>query len=680
MRHWTHPVWPDGAPRVARSTRCTGGQLLGLLIASAGCGPGEITQQSTSPSPPGPAALGPASRPEPPAADWAFTAPQRPSVPLVRAAGWTSHPIDAFILEKLAVAGLEPSAPAAPAPLLRRLTLDLTGLPPTPEELEAFVQDDSEEAYVRVVDELLDRASFGEHRAHYWLDAVRYADTHGFHFDNYRSIWPYRDYVIDAFNANKPFDTFTTEQLAGDLLPDAGLEQQIATGFIRAGMSTNENGVIVAEYEAIYAQDRVDTLGAVWLGLTVGCAACHDHRYDPITQEDFYSLAAFFRNSTQPTLDGDRADSPPSRVVPSSMAPTLVTEEKPGGAFADVLDRGRYDVPGKRVAAAVPGALPPLDPGDPNNRLGLARWLLSPEQPFTARVIVNRFWAELFGTGLVATPGDFGRIGEKPSHLELLDWLAVEFRESGWDIKQLFRSMVTSAAYRQSAAASAEALELDPDNRLLSRGPRFRMDAEMVRDLALASSGLLVERVGGPSVKPYQPPNVWEVVSLPDSDTSTYERESGDALYRRSLYTFWKRQAPPPALELFNAPDRQTAVVQRDRSNTPLQALVTMNDVQFVEAARVLATRALQAEATTEARFTYLARRVLARSLTQAEQALAMQLVATQLAEFRANPDAAGELLLVGDSAAPPELAAEELAAWTLVANTFLNLDEALSK
>jgi hypothetical protein len=680
MRHSTHAALPRGRAGLrwpALAARC----LTALLWASVGCGPGQITEQSTPSLPtdsePAPAEPAP---PELKESDWSFRAPQRPAVPEVEFAGWDSHPIDAFIFTGLSAAGLEPSAPAHPGQLLRRVTLDLTGLPPTPEELDAFAQDQTEDAYARVVEQLLARPSFGEQRAHYWLDAVRYADTHGFHFDNYRSIWPYRDYVIDAFNGNKPFDTFTIEQLAGDLLPDAGVEQRVATGFIRSGMSTNETGVSNDEYAAIYAKDRVDTLGAVWLGLTVGCAACHNHRYDPITQEDFYSLAAFFRNTTQPTLDGNQADSPPSLFVPLSLTPTLIVEEQPGEAFANVLERGRYDVPGKRVSADVPAALPPLGAGDPNNRLGLARWLVSVEQPLTARVIVNRFWAELFGTGLVASPGDFGRIGEKPSHPELLDWLAVEFRESGWDIKHLFRLMVTSAAYRQSAAVSAEALEADPDNRLLSRGPRFRMDAEMVRDLALASSGLLVERVGGPSVKPYQPPNVWEVVSLPESDTSIYQREAGEALYRRSLYTFWKRQAPPPALELFNAPDRQAAVVQRDRTNTPLQALVTMNDVQFVEAARALAARSLLAQSTTEARLDEIARRVLGRSLAAAEVAVASQLLEAQLQEFGANPAAAAELLLVGDSPAPPDLAPEELAAWTLVASTFLNLDEALSK
>jgi hypothetical protein len=609
-----------------------------------------------------------------------LTPPVRAELPEVAEPGWTGNPIDAFVLQQLEAAKLSPAPPAAPNLLLRRLSLDLTGLPPTPAEVAAFARDPSEERYEQAVDELLARPAFGEQRAHYWLDAVRYADTHGFHFDNYRSSWPYRDYVIDAFNTNKPFDVFTTEQLAGDLLPDASLEQRTATGFIRSGMSTNEAGVTEDEYAAIYAKDRVDTLGAVWLGLTVGCAACHDHRYDPIRQRDFYALAAFFRNTTQPVLDGNRSDAPPTLLVPPSMTPTLVVEEQRGEAFANVLTRGRYDAPGERVRADVPASLPPLADGEPHNRLGLAHWLLSPEQPLTARVVVNRFWAELFGAGLVRTPGDFGRIGDKPSHPELLDWLTVEFRESGWDVKHLFRLMVTSAAYRQSAALSAESLAADADNRLLSRGPRFRMDAEMVRDFALSVSGLLVTTVGGPSVKPYQPPNVWEVVSLPESDTSVYHADSGAALYRRSLYTFWKRQAPPPALEIFNAPDRQAAVVQRDRTNTPLQALVTLNDPQFVEAARALATRALLAEQTPEARCDFLARHVLSRSPSAAELELETRLLNAEQQQFETDPAAADALVHVGDSLPPTEVRPAELAAWTLVASTFLNLDEALSK
>lgn len=619
----------------------------------------------------------PAPRVSPRAAPWSFTAPVRPELPSLQT-DWVQNPIDAFILHKLQDEALEPAPPAEPASLLRRLALDLTGLPPALDALEAFTADPSDAEYQRQVERLLAEPSFGEHRARYWLDVARYADTHGYHFDNYRSIWPYRDYVIEAFNSGKGFDTFTIEQLAGDLLPDGSVEQLVATGFLRNAMSTNESGVEDDEYAAIYAKDRVETFASAWLGVTVGCAACHDHKYDPVTQDDFYALSAFFRNTAQPVLDGNQADASPTILVPPSMTPSLITQENPGEPFAFVLEQGRYDVPTRRVGAGVPASLPPLAPGDPGDRLGLARWLVRDDHPLTARVVVNRFWAEIFGAGLVRTPNDLGHVGDRPSHPELLDWLAVEFRESGWDVKQLFRLIVSSSAYRQSAEVSDDKLERDADNELLSRGPRFRMDAEMVRDLALSASGLLVRTVGGPSVKPYQPPDVWEVVSLPESDTSIYEQESGDALYRRSLYTFWKRQAPPPALEIFNAPSREQSVPQRERTNTPLQALVAMNDVQLIEAARVLAANALEAEQTTAARLDHLTLRVLSRSLAPAEAEVLETLLGTQLELYQTQPDAARALVEFGESrSAWP---APELAAWTVVATTILNLDEALNR
>lgn len=611
---------------------------------------------------------------------WSFVVPKRPSEPQIENTAWPKNSLDRFVLHQLEASGLEPAAEEAPGRLLRRLALDLTGLPPTPEDLQAFNDDPSDTAYRKLVDRLLDQPAFGEQRAHYWLDVARYADTQGYYFDNYRSIWPYRDYVIQSFASNKRFDLFTIEQLAGDLLPNASVEQRTATGFIRNAMSTDEPGVVLDEYAAMYARDRVDTFAGAWLGLTVGCAACHDHKYDPITQKDFYALAAFFRNTTQPVLDGARADPEPNVLVPPSQTPTLVTAEQEGTPFAFVLARGRYDSPGERVEAGVPEKLAQLRRGEPRNRLGLARWLTAPEQPLTARVVVNRFWAELFGAGIVRSVNDFGRMGEPPTHPELLDWLAVEFRESGWDVKHMFRLMVTSATYRQAATVTPDKLRLDADNRLFSRGPRFRMDGEMVRDLALAASELLVSTVGGASVKPYQPPNIWDVVSNPFSNTRDYEQGSGDALYRRSLYTFWKRQAPPPALELFNAPSREQSVVQRERTNTPLQALATLNDVQFVEAARVLATHALEQESSTSARLDYLSRRVLSRTLSSDELEVFGGLVALELENYVADPAAARAVLNVGESPPSASVSAPELAAWTLVANTFLNLDEALTK
>jgi hypothetical protein len=611
---------------------------------------------------------------------WFLVAPTRPSPPTVAHGAWVRNPIDAFVAQRLEGAGLEPSPDAAPRALLRRVTLDLTGLPPSVDDLEAFSAQPSDDAYLAAVDRLLASPAFGEHRAHYWLDAARYADTHGYHMDDYRSIWPYRDYVISSFNTGKPFDQFTIEQLAGDLTTGATEEAMVATGFIRCAMSTSEGGSIADEFAAVAAKDRVDTMAKVWLGLTVGCAACHDHKFDPISQKEFYEMAAFFRNTTQPVFDSNLPDAPPAILVPPSQTPTLVTGEAAGPPLAHVLARGQYDQPGELVSAGVPAALSPWPDGAPRNRLGLAQWLLRADHPLTARVTANRFWSEIFGVGIVPTAHDFGSAGEAPSHPELLDWLAVEFRESGWNVKHLVRLMVTSSTYRQAAVVSSDKLARDPENVLLSRGPRFRMDAEMVRDLALSVSGLLVQRAGGPSVKPYQPAGLWESVATLESNTGNYVEDTGPNLYRRSLYTFWKRSAPPASLQLFDAPSREQSVVRRERTNTPLQALVTLNDVQFVEAARNLAALALAASPETSERLGFMSLRVLARPLTPAESTLLTTTLSDLRAQYDSAPDEAAALLHVGESPAPTGPAPAELAAWTMVASTFLNLDEALNK
>jgi mono/diheme cytochrome c family protein len=609
---------------------------------------------------------------------WFLVAPTRPEVPVVEHASWVKNPIDAFVAEKLEAAGLEPAPEAEPRALIRRVTLALTGLPPAPEDVERFAANHDDAAYGALVDSLLQSPTYGEQRAHYWLDAARYADTHGFHQDDYRSIWPYRDWVIAAFNADKPFDEFTLEQLAGDLIPNATPDQIVGTGFIRSGMSTYEGGSIAAEVAAATAKERVETLGKVWLGLTAGCAACHDHKFDPISQREFYELTAFFRNSTEGVFDLNLPNPPP--IVTVNGTDTLVTGEATTTPSAQVLARGDYQQPGDTVGADVPAALPPLPAGEPHNRLGLAHWLLSPEHPLTSRVTANRFWSELFGIGIVATAHDFGSTGDPPSNQELLDWLAVEFRESGWDVRALMRLMVTSATYRQSAAVTADKLTVDPENRLLSRGPRFRMDAELVRDLALSASGLLVSQIGGASVKPYQPAGLWESVGTPESNTNSYVEDSGPSLYRRSLYTFWKRQAPPPSLQIFDAPTREISVVRRERTNTPLQPLVTMNDEQFVEAARQLAALALAAAPETPDRLDFMAKRVISRPLASAETTLLTNTLSTLLAQYGAAPDQASALLGVGESPINSAAAPVELAAWTMLASTILNLDEALNQ
>jgi hypothetical protein len=970
---------------------------------------------------------------------WAFEKPARAAVPQVQTAGWAKTPIDAFILRRLVKEGLRPSPEADKRTLIRRVTLDLTGLLPTPAEVDQFVQDSSPQAYEHLVDRLLASPAFGEQRARYWLDYARYADTYGLHYDNSRYIWAYRDYLIKAFNTNKPFDQFAKEQIAGDLLPPRNLDQIVASGYVRSGVSSNEGGTIPEELRVNIARERTEAYGAAFLGLTVGCAVCHDHKYDPTTQKDFYQLSAFFNNINEQPFNGDKpnwapvvhipkpqnlaayntllgkraevqrqldvlrlqdrvlvqrwleskqnpaqpvatdklllrlrldegggevlknsapnasskvfslgkfkpqwgettwlwpdfrmdtstrvemgqigdfeGDQPfssggwfmlrsapnftsskvsgaliskmdstqhdrgwvlaaengmisvmladqapkeqpapdkpkkgqkkvaapktPKVKIPKDTTPmvaikvetvtalptngqwdhlfftydgsgraagvrlyvngapvttkiisdtlarksmrtsaplqlgrkspdeqpardtryqdlrlyaralteeeakrlpfedyvaeitsrpasqwnrdqwhavtefyfadvdepaktmqgqiqkmdteldklseggdvSLVAQERPAVAYADILTRGIYTARKERVEANTPHFLPALPAGEPHNRLALAKWTVSPENPLTARVTVNRMWNELFGAGLVETTEDFGIMGQRPSHPELLDWLAVEFRESGWDMKHMYKLMVMSASYRQSAKSSPDQLARDPKNLLLAHGPRFRMDAEMLRDIALQSSGLLVNKVGGPSVKPYQPGNVWESVGYPTSDTTKYKQDHGDALYRRSLYTYWKRMAMQPNMDAFDAPTRDTACTRRQRTDTPLQALVTMNDPQWVEASRALAERLIrQGGKQPEQRIQYLSELVLSHDPSP-QMASVLQRSLNQMEKhYAADPTAAHDLVAVGEKPRDAAIPPPELAAWTMVVSEVLNLDEALNK
>jgi hypothetical protein len=916
---------------------------------------------------------------------WAFEPMAVPAVPdeplaaapKARRAG--SHPIDRFIGHKLAGAGLAFASEASREVLIRRVTLDLTGLPPTLAEIDAFLGDRSPQAYERVVDRLLASPRYGEHAGRFWLDAVRYADTHGMHLDNARNIWPYRDWVVGAFNRNLPFDRFTVEQLAGDLLPNPSVDQLVATGYHRNQITTAEAGAIEAEAEMRTTADRVDTTAAVWLGLTANCASCHDHKFDPLSQREYYSMGAIFKGLADRVWDGNvqvsgpvavigrdaaeqrridvlveaikpleaavtaRADvlvagelAPPKyeRVpityeviwaedsdlpVPAAFMPPptagewkqgpdvpvagghralrlegtavrpfaftagdvnllvrtearafvhvrldpenlpraisleFMSEEKTrraiwgdvnafgpevadnalhqgplpaagayvrleltacdsgvdegkaytglriaqsGGAAwydrvgaicttpqasedplltkeawirqmengarsikgvplrhdvnflaglsrtqqtkeelawmgtwhrnylyaplraalepevhaarrllaeqvnfemtrpvspiarelpeprpAHILVRGQYDKPGDRVTAAVPAFLPSVDNGGrPVTRLEFARWLVRPDHPLTARVTVNRFWAQLFGAGLVTTPGDFGTQGALPSHPELLDWLATDFIRTGWDVKRLVRLLVTSRAYRQDSSVSPSLLELDPANRLIARGSRPRLDAEVLRDQVLALGGLLRTEIGGPPVRPYQPVNIWEPVAFGGSNTKTYVQDKGDALYRRTLYTMVKRTAPAPALSTFDAPARETFCVGRNRSNTPLQALALMNDVQHVEAARAFAERVLGQPGTDQERLDRAFRLVTARTPVAAERKLLQESLQTHRARFTQAPEEAKRVLTNGESKPREDLPPVEVAAWTLVANLLFNLDETLSR
>jgi len=1013
---------------------------------------------------------------------WAFEVPVRPPIPMPRTSGaWVKTPLDNFILAKLEQAGLQPSPEAEKATLIRRVTLDLTGLLPTPDEVNRFLEDKSPNAYEHLVDGLLVRPTFGEQRARYWLDYARYADTYGLHYDNSRDIWPYRDYVIRSFNDNKPFDQFAMEQIAGDLLPMKSLDPLIGSGYVRLGVSSNEGGTIPEELRVNIARERTEAFGATFMGLTVGCAVCHDHKFDPTTQHDFYALSAFFNNLDEKPFNDDRPvwtpvvriprvenqdaynrvlaqrsdlqgkldemrgnshdliarwlssrDSAPRAVAtnglvlrlrldegsgeelrnsapkanpasfhtttlkgewgettwlwpdfrmqsstrvllgqmgdydanqafssggwfmfrsapfhpgsfgtllskmdstqhdrgwelsaddgflnvalvnrmpkdeepekqskkkgrgdkereanepfnypspqdlsrkdlapnkppeqkkaeeeaakkakgeaktkkpettkpPKDTTPTIglrvvsitplpldgawkhifftydgshhasgirifvngsaiatrvvsdnlgretvrtqapmqlgwrnpeehpakdaryqdirlysralspdeverlsfedyaaeiashpasqwtpdqwhvmsefylnhvdhsyraiqhkiasldkeldrlshggdltqVSWEKPSLAYAHVLTRGVYTARTERVEADTPHFLPPLSSGEPRNRLTLAKWTVSSANPLTARVTVNRMWYELFGTGIVETTEDFGIMGQRPTHPELLDWLAVEFRDSGWNIKHMYKLLVMSAAYRQSAKSNPQQLAKDPKNLLLSHGPRFRMDAEMLRDVTLQSSGLLVDKVGGPSVKPYQPPNIWEQVSYPTSDTVHYVQEHGNSLYRRSMYTYVKRMASPPNMDTFDAPMRDVACTRRQRTDTPLQALVTMNDVQWMEAARGLAQLVIREGRDTQQRINRMSEILLAHD-APAPMAVALEASLHQMEEHYAkDPKAAHSLLKIGENKRDASIPEPELAAWTMVASEMLNLDETVNK
>ncbi|MDX1944411.1 MAG: PSD1 and planctomycete cytochrome C domain-containing protein [Pirellulaceae bacterium] len=940
---------------------------------------------------------------------WSFITPQRQAPPEVaKHKDAVRNPIDQFILARLEQEKLGPSPAADKVTLLRRVTLDLTGLPPTTEEVDAFVADESPEAYEKVVDRLLKSPRYGEHMARYWLDAARYGDTHGLHLDNERSMWPYRDWVVGAFNSNLPFDQFTVWQIAGDLLPGSTLEQKIASGFNRCNVSTSEGGSINEEVRVRYAVDRTETMSTVFLGLTLGCAVCHTHKFDPVTQKEFYQLYAFFNSAADAAMDGNQLSPPPIMKLmgpeqqsqlksleeqlaalkkqigeklasieyvdpqaeklaaasdPSEprevvwiddaapagaqlagdspwkfiskdegpvlsgdkasmrKAPALsqhfFTGAKPGlkigegdklfayvyldpqdppkeimlqwndgswehrcywgedaiawgeplspsrqpmgklpqagewvrleveaskvglnsGAVVNgwaftqfggtvywdkaglvtrtpqsedrgfeslaawithiekqkkdlpkeildivkvaadkrkdeqkaklrehflqrvypatkpqfdalskqlddltkkktdldaaiptslvmadeankretfVLIRGAYDKPGDKVTPNVPACLPPLPEGAPADRLGLARWLVDPQHPLTARVTVNRFWQQYFGTGIVKTAEDFGSQGAWPSHPELLDWLARDFIDSGWDVKRLQKLIVMSGTYRQSSRITKELLARDPANELLARGPRFRLDAEVIRDSALFASGLLVEKAGGKGVKPYQPEGIWEAVGFRSSNTVNYKQDTGDALHRRTLYTFWKRTAAPPSLMTLDAPSREACVVRRSRTNTPLQALLLMNDVQYIEAARKLAERVLLTQARSASEGTGAAepgtrsqepkdkagataglpssareiadqlslafRLATSRQPTPDELAILTETYQAHLAKFQANKPAAEKLVAIGESKRDPALDPVDLAARTMVCNLILNLDEVVTK
>ncbi|MDA0767679.1 MAG: PSD1 and planctomycete cytochrome C domain-containing protein [Verrucomicrobia bacterium] len=644
---------------------------------------------------------------------WTFVPVEKPEVDPAQ-----GHPVDQLVTRRLNKEGLTLSKQADKHTLARRLSFDLRGLPPTPRELENFLNDSSPEAWNKLVDLYLADPAFGERMAWPWLEAARYADTNGFEGDRDRTMWPWRDWVIEAFNKNLPYDDFTTWQIAGDLLPDPTYEQQLATGFLRNHSINGEGGSIPEENRVNYVMDMAETVGTVWMGLTFNCCRCHDHKYDPLTQKEYYGLTDFF-NQTPVDGSGGNAQTPPvlaalsatqrateetlteelqaiRATVPDNPTRATAIEKQLGDLrknapkvmiMADRQERrqthilaiGSYEAPGQEVSALTPAFLPPLQrdrPDQPANRLDLARWLVSPEHPLTSRVTVNRLWQELFGIGLVKSPEDFGVQSEIPVHPALLDWLAADFMEHDWDFKHLIRTIVTSNTYRQSAEVSSTLLERDPANRLLARGPRFRLPFWMIRDQALAVSGRLIAQQGGEPVKPWQPPGLWAEATF---GYKRYTPDTGDKIRRRSLYTFWRRISAPPMF--FDSAKRERCEVGSNRTNSPLHALATLNDPLYAEAARALAARAVTESSPDPA--TALSRAfniLLARTPGQAERAILLANFEDAKALFAASPADAEAFLSIGETPRHPDLDTISHAALAVVCLSLLNTDEALTK
>ncbi|MEX2512763.1 MAG: PSD1 and planctomycete cytochrome C domain-containing protein [Cyclobacteriaceae bacterium] len=629
---------------------------------------------------------------------WSFLPPAKVKIPEVDKNDWVNNEIDHFILKKQEEKGFIPNEIADKESLLKRLSLDLTGLPPSLEMMDGFLADDSKEAYAKMVDQLLSSPAYGEKMAVYWMDIARFADSHGFQDDSYRSQWPWRDWVIHAFNDNMPYDQFITWQLAGDLFPDPTKEQLLATGFNRNHKITEEGGIVDEEYRVMYVTDRTNTFGKALIGITMECAACHDHKYDPVSQKEYYQLYSFFNNIKERGIESvvggpetyakrplmeisdEDVDSILTFINKQDTTELIVSimGELDSARTSYILERGSYEAHGEVVTPNTPESILSFDPEFERNRLGLANWLFDKKNPLTARVFVNQIWQEIFGKGIVATPSDFGMQGELPSHPELLDWLALDFMENSWDIKRLVRQMVTSATYQQSAVISDEKRERDPENIFLSRAPRFRLKAEFVRDLILSSSGLLDKSVGGPSVKPYQPSGLWEGATSGRGILSVYKQDHGEDLYRRGLYNFIKRTVPPPAMTLFDASNRDQCEVERLITNTPLQALVMLNDPTMLEASRVLAGKLLREKTTDEEKIRKAFRLIVCRHPQDREMEVLNKYHQGQLQTMESEN--AMELVSVGEFPLDDQLNKVEWAALMQVISTIYNLEETISK
>lgn len=627
---------------------------------------------------------------------WAFTVPRRPALPPVKDNAWPRNEIDHFILHRIEKAGLKPNKTADPERLLKRLSFDLVGLPPTLAMMDAF--DGTDESYEKMVDALLSSPAYGEKMAVHWLDIARYADSYGYQDDGYRTQWPWRDWVIHAFNKNMPYDQFVTWQLAGDLLPNATKEHLLATGFNRNHKITEEGGVIPEEYRVAYVSDRTDLFGKAFLGFTIECARCHDHKYDPVTQEDYFSLYAFFNNVGEVGIESviggpETYAKKPYIEITREDIDTLLTfvnkpdtnrlivsvmDDLPEKRQTHILIRGEYDAPGEKVSPATPRSILGFNTNYPKNRLGLAQWLFDKNNPLTARVFVNMIWQEFFGTGIVKTSEDFGMQGQLPTHPELLDWLAVDFRENGWDVKRLIKQIVLSATYRQSSVIDEKKYAVDPDNVLLARGPRYRLKAEFIRDIVLSSSGLLNRTIGGPSVKPYQPEGLWEGATSGRGLLSIYKQDKGSKLYRRGVYTFVKRTVPPPFMSIFDASNRDICETRRLKTNTPLQALVMMNDPTVLEASRVLAENLLDEPLDLEARIRKAFKLIICRTPRNEEVKLLMDYYQQQIVDLDAAK--AMKIIQVGEYPHHPNTDPLETAVLMRVISTLYNLEEAITK
>ncbi|MCA9216980.1 MAG: PSD1 domain-containing protein [Planctomycetales bacterium] len=684
---------------------------------------------------------------------WAFVPPEKCDLPH----GENENPIDQLVREELRPRNVDLAPEADRETLARRVALVLTGLPPDPEQLRAFVADQSDDAYEKYVELMLASPRFGEHQARYWLDAVRYGDTHGLHLDNRRGIYPYRDWVVHALNENLPLDDFIRWQLAGDLLPNPNTQQLVATGFVRMNPTTSEGGVIPAEFQAKNNFDRTENLGTVLLGMTLTCARCHTHKYDPITQTEYYQLLAFFNSTAESPLDGNSYEYGPTLRVPANQAAwsewlelesrrdqllrdadvfvrtnakvsdedrkkwseagtldrlkllansestlsvlrnheqakellskvveaekqfttTLVAKELAEPRPTHLLNRGEYDQPkGEPLEPSVLTVMGTLPSGAAKDRMGLANWLVSREHPLVSRVLVNRIWQRTFGLALVRTPEDFGLQGQQPTHPQLLDWLAVELQDSGWDLKHMLRLMVTSNTFRQSSVFRTDIQ--DPENRLWARGPRFRMDAEVLRDIALWASQLLDPHMGGEGVKPYQPSGMWKALAHPASNTKQYVRDKGELLYRRSLYVYWKRTSPHPMMTLFDAPDRESSCVRRSRTNTSLQSLGLFNEIQRIEMARKFAERLIRGADSTDDRINIAFELLACRKPTESERSVCQNLLQQMADRYKDNDEDAKSLLSIGDAPRDETLDVGELATWTQLTSTLLASDIAL--